>query len=478
MGVNVSNWQLARAVASGGQSLGAKAMGVVSGTGIGIVVARRLQDGDPGCHIRRAFDAFPYHDMASRVWDAWYIAGGRPEGAPYKAVPMVNLKLRQDVAELIVCANFAEVWLAKQGHTGPIGINYLEKIQTPRLPEILGAMIAQVDVVIMGAGIPYQVPGVLDKFAAYQPASYHVDVEGASAREFSTNLDPATLVPEKFIGQLTRPRFFAVAGTHVLAQYLSDPRRTSGRIDGFIMEGPTAGGHNAPPRDRSKFNHRGEPVYGEKDVVDLKKMRELERPFWLAGSSAHPAKLAEALAEGAAGCQIGTIFALCQESGMRDDVKREIRRRAFRHELDVMADPRCSPSGFPFNVVQLKGTMSDPRVHEARTRICDVGYLRHAYKTDRGAVAFRCPAEPVDTYLNRGGKLEDTVGRKCLCNGLFSATGLGQTHRWGEEPPILTLGRSTEFLHDLITCEDGCYTAMDALAYLLGKQQPCPTKDA
>ncbi|MBI2172015.1 MAG: nitronate monooxygenase [Chloroflexi bacterium] len=469
MGVNVSNWQLARAVASAGDRLGVRTMGVVSGTGIGIVVARRLQDGDPGGHIRKAFDAFPYSEMADRVWDAWYVEGGKPEGKPYKSIPMVNFKLRLDVAELIVCANFAEVWLAKQGHNGPIGINYLEKIQTPRLPEILGAMIAGVDVVLMGAGIPHQVPGVLDRFAAYEPASYYLDVVGAGSREFPMALDPASIVPERFVGRLRRPRFFAIVATHVLAQFLSDPRRTTGRVDGFIAEGPTAGGHNAPPRDRSKFNQRGEPVYGEKDTVDPRKMRELGRPFWLAGSYAHPQKLTEALAEGAAGCQMGSIFALCEESGLRVDLKRELRRLAFRRHLDVVADSRSSPSGFPFNVAQLSGTVSDAEAHDARTRICDIGYLRHAYKTERGAIAFRCPSEPVDTYIKRGGKIEDTEGRKCLCNGLLSAVGLAQMHHWGEELPIVTLGRNTDFIHDLIDDEEGRYTAADALRYLLGK---------
>ncbi len=470
MGVSVSNWKLARAVAVGGARLGIKAMGVVSGTGIGTVVARRLQGGDPGGHIRAAFDAFPYPEMAERVWDTWYVEGGKPEDKPYKAVPMANFKLRRDVAELIVCANFAEVWLAKRGHAGLIGINYLEKIQTPRLPEMLGAMLADVDVILMGAGIPYQVPGVLDRFVDYAPASYYLDVVGAGSREFAMTLDPASLVPERFVPRLRKPSFFAIAATHVLAQYLSDPRRTTGRVDGFIMEGPTSGGHNAPPRDRSAFNQRGEPAYGEKDTVNLKKMRELERPFWLAGSYAHPHKLTEALAEGAAGCQAGTIFALCEESGLREDIKQELRRLAFRRQLDVLADPHCSSSGFPFNVAQLSGTVSDPAVYKARTRVCDLGFLRHAYKSEAGAVAFRCPSEPTDTYVKRGGKVEDTIGKKCLCNGLGSAAGVGQRHRWGEEPPIVTLGRTTDFIHDLIDDEDGRYSAADALLYLLGRK--------
>ena len=142
MGVRVSNWQLARAVSSGGERLGLKTMGVVSGTGIGGVFARQLQGGDPGGYFREALDAFPYPELADRIWRTWYVEGGIPQGKPYKSSPMVNHVMRDDVAELIICGNFAEVWLAKQGHRGPIGINFLEKIQTPRLPEILGAMIA------------------------------------------------------------------------------------------------------------------------------------------------------------------------------------------------------------------------------------------------------------------------------------------------------------------------------------------------
>ena len=449
--------------------MGLKTMGVVSGTGIGGVFARQLQQGDPGGYFREALDAFPYPELADRIWRTWYVEGGIPEGKPYKSSPMVNHVMRDDVAELIICGNFAEVWLAKQGHSGPIGINFLEKIQTPRLPEILGAMIAEVDVILMGAGIPQQVPGVLDRFAAYEPASYYLDVAGAGPKEFAMSLDPASLVPERYIERLKRPDFFAIVATHVLAQYLCDPRRTTGRVDGFIMEGPTAGGHNAPPRGRPTFNERGEPVYGEKDTVDLSKMRELGRPFWLAGSSAHPQKVAESLAEGAAGCQVGSIFALCEESGLRADIKLELRRQAYRNQLDVLADPISSSSGYPFNVVQLPGTMSEAEAYEARTRICDLGYLRHAYKTDRGKVAFRCPAEPVNTYLNRGGRIEDTVGRKCLCNGLMSAAGFGQARRDGTELPIVTLGRNTDFIHDLIDNEEGSYTAADVLLYLLGK---------
>jgi len=61
MGVGVSKWRLANAVSRAG------ALGVVSGTVLDQVLARRLQDGDPGGHMRRGLDHFPFPEMAERV---------------------------------------------------------------------------------------------------------------------------------------------------------------------------------------------------------------------------------------------------------------------------------------------------------------------------------------------------------------------------------------------------------------------------
>ncbi|GAB1456216.1 hypothetical protein MASR2M48_15240 [Spirochaetota bacterium] len=47
MGVGVSDWRLARSVSIQG------ALGVVSGTALDTVMARRLQQGDQGGHMRR-----------------------------------------------------------------------------------------------------------------------------------------------------------------------------------------------------------------------------------------------------------------------------------------------------------------------------------------------------------------------------------------------------------------------------------------
>ncbi len=99
-------------------------------------------------------------------------------------------------------------------------------------------------------------------------------------------------------------------------------RRASGRVDGFVIESPTAGGHNAPPRGKLQLNPAGEPVYGERDRVNIAEMRELGVPFWLAGGFGNAEKLRDALDQGAAGIQVGTAFAFSEESGLRPDLKK------------------------------------------------------------------------------------------------------------------------------------------------------------
>src|SRR5579859_7680657 len=173
MGAAVSNWRLARAVSRLGQ------LGVVSGTALDLILARRLQDGDPGGHMRRGLDQFPIPEIADRVWGTYYIPGGKAERAPYKPVPAHAKNTPAEVNELCVVANFVEVILAREGHDNPVGINYLEKVQLPHLPSIYGAMLAGVGYVLMGAGVPLKIPGVLDRFANHEPAEYKLAVTGA-----------------------------------------------------------------------------------------------------------------------------------------------------------------------------------------------------------------------------------------------------------------------------------------------------------
>ena len=418
MGVGVSSWRLAQAVSRLGQ------LGVVSGTALDQVFARRLQDGDPGGHMRYGLDRFPFREMAERVWSTYFIPGGKQDYESYKKLPMHDLTAPRELQELCIVSNFVEVFLARDGHGNPAGINYLEKIQLPLLPSIYGAMLAGVDYVLMGAGIPLKIPAVLDDLSRHEPVTYPLQVTGAQADD-DTNI---TFAPREFmefdLPPLTRPKFLAIIASNTLA--LTMLKKANGKVDGFVVEGPTAGGHNAPPRGKLQLNETGEPVYGERDRVDLAKLRELGVPFWLAGGYGSPEKVREALAQGAAGVQVGTAFAFCEESGLSKEYKQAVLESVAKGKAHVTTDPLASPTNFPFKVVRVEGSNSELEVYEARPRICDLGYLREAYRTEDGAIDYRCAAEPVTVYASKGGKLENTAGRKCLCNGLMANIDLPQ----------------------------------------------------
>src|SRR5438874_1500706 len=117
MGVAVSGWKLARAVSMAGQ------LGVVSGTGLAIVLARNLQQGDPAGQIRDALKRFPVPGVADRVLAQYFVPGGKASSTPFKLAAMPTLHPGKDLVELTVVANFVEVFLAKAGHDGWVGIN-------------------------------------------------------------------------------------------------------------------------------------------------------------------------------------------------------------------------------------------------------------------------------------------------------------------------------------------------------------------
>ena len=462
MGAGVSDWRLARAVSQTGQ------LGVVSGTALGCILARRLQMGDPGGPMRRALKNFPVPGVADRVLADYFIPGGKADDAPFKATTLPTINPGPDFVALTVLANFAEVFLAKEGHAGMVGINFLEKIQLPTLPSIFGAMLAGVDYVLMGAGIPRSIPGVLDKLAKGEAVELKIDVEGAlPGEEFHTKFDPAAFCGG-FAPALKRPYFLGIVASATLAITLA--RKSNGHVDGFVVEGETAGGHNAPPRGALQLSAGGEPIYGPRDVPDLEKIRELGLPFWLAGSYGSAEKFAAARQLGAAGIQVGTAFAFCEESGIRADLKQQVIQLSREGRAGVFTDPLASPTGFPFKVVQLAGTASDAAKNAKRIRLCDLGYLRHVYRKEDGTIGYRCPAEPVEDYVRKGGAAGETDGRQCVCNGLTATIGLTQ-FRPGEETdlPLITAGNEVANIAAFLQPGRDSYTAAEVVARLLEK---------
>lgn len=459
MGAGVSNWKLARAVALTGQ------LGVVSGTALATILARRLQLGDSDGQMRRALEHFPIPGIAQRVLAEYFIPCGKRTDQPFKLTPLPSLNSSPNFVALTVLANFAEVFLAKEGHDGLVGVNYLEKIQIPTLPSLFGAMLAGTDYVLMGAGIPREIPGILDKLAAGEPVELRIDVANTKpGEEFHSSFAPA-----KFCGgsasKLKRPLFIGIVASATLAITLA--RKASGAVNGFVVEGETAGGHNAPPRGALQLNDRGEPIYGLRDVPDLAKIRELGLPFWLAGSYGRPGKLDEAMRLGATGIQAGTAFAFCEESGIREDLKQQAIQLSREGKASVFTDPLASPTGFPFKVVQLPGTQSDDRASGGRARVCDLGYLRHPYRAPDGRVGYRCPAEPVEDYVRKEGERDDTKGRLCVCNGLVATIGQAQTRIDSQtELPLVTAGNDIAIIADFLAAGHDSYSAADVVQRL------------
>ncbi len=459
MGVAVSSWRLASAVARRGQ------LGVVSGTALDLVLARRLEDGDADGSARRAMAAFPAQPLVERVLTRYLRPGGRAPGTAYTPVPRVSLRPTRAGQELTVLAGFVEVWLAKEGHDGPVGVNFLEKIQMALPAAVYGAMLAGVDAVLVGAGIPRHLPHLLDELAAHRPAGMPVDVAGDPGGAHAVAIDPPALLGPG-LPILDRPMFLAVVSSEVLVAYLT--RDPAIRPDGFVIEGPRAGGHNAPPRGRQVLDERGQPVFGARDDADVAKVAAAGLPFWLAGAQGTPEAVRAAVAAGAVGAQVGTAFALSTESGLTPSLRGRLLARLRAGTLEVLTDAVASPTGFPFKVAQLDGSLSDPATRRARPRLCDLGYLRSAYLKDNGQVGYRCAAEPVAMFVRKGGSANETTGRACLCNSLTADVGLGQTRPDGRaEEPLVTLGSDLTGASRLAALHPDGWSADQVLDWLL-----------
>jgi len=360
--------------------------------------------------------------------------------------------------------------LAKHGHDGLIGMNRLEKIQLPTLASLYGAMLAGVDFILMGAGIPTQVAGILDKLARHEKVSYRLDVKNAvKGSETVIEFDPEQVFPgiAKKVGMLKRPKFLPIISSVVLGMALI--KRSEGSVDGFIVEAPIAGGHNAPPRGKLNLTEEGEPIYGEKDLVDFEQLAKLGKPFWLAGGYGRPGGLQIALDAGATGIQVGTAFAMCNESGIEPNLKQEVVDLVKEGKAEVFTSPDKSPTGFPFKIAQVPGTMSEDDVYEARSRICDVGMLRSLAADEDGKPIYLCASEPEEDFLRKGGEIDQTVGRSCLCNNLLATIGLAKPRKDGSvEKPIVTSGDDLVQMGMFLKNGNTSYSAHDVLDVLLG----------
>ena len=499
MGVYVSNWRLAKAVAKERPGI---TVGTVSGTGLDVVYVRMLQLGDPGGHICRALAAFDQQfgvTIGKKIRDRYYIEGGKAPTTRFKNSPQhivrppnggntipssaqesesFALTLGENVVELLIATGFAEVWLAKQGHNGKIFINFLKKVELPLVYTMYGAMLAGVDGVIVGAGNPEGLPADCSRLADHQPVKSYLQVLYREAGEsFHVPFDPSSIANGKLAQTpLRRPAFLAIVSLENLAEVLAHSQTEP--PDGFIIEHHTAGGHNAPPQGPLKKDSMGQPQYSEKDEPDLEAIRNTGLPFWLAGGYSSHEGFKLALAAGAVGVQVGSNFALAEESGMKPEYRTAILNQLKKgiDDAALVHTTMFSPTGFPFKVAQLDGTLAQESVYADRLRVCDIGLLQHRGLTKPAPdgtrrIFQRCPAAPVAGYLSKRGLEFNTKDRRCLCNGLLSTVGLGQivkqNGQLAEEPAIVTLGNHLGGIRRLSRNGQFQYWVRDVVADIL-----------
>jgi NAD(P)H-dependent flavin oxidoreductase YrpB (nitropropane dioxygenase family) len=329
---------------------------------------------------------------------------------------------------------------AKRGHEGKIGINVMWKCALTVLPTIYGAMLAGVDAFLCGAGVPMELPDIVRRMRAGEELEYspltgtntHVALEIAPD-------DTASLLQSK-----PAPHMMPILSNFAFAKRLLDvwnKEYDGARPFAFVLENYTAGGHNAPPRNKSDFT--------EQDDIDsyFDKVQALGVPVYVAGDFPNGGNREDFeawRARGAYGLQVGSRFALCSDSGMRDDLRAQIIERNRNGTLQVQTSPQFSPTGYPIKYVPLQGTLSERENYEARRRICNRKYLTHShFETQPDGMikeTYICSAMPPEEYERLGGDARDTDNRVCLCNALLSTAGFYTD----DESPMVTLGVSGE----------------------------------
>ena len=456
MGIAVSSWKLAKAVSTQGE------LGVISGTAIDSVMARRLQDGDLSGETRRALAHFPDQEAVSQILKRFYVEGGKPVSRPYDDVPKLLVKPTLFAFQMLIVASFVEVWLAKEDHDGLVGMNILEKIQLAIPAQLYGAMLAGVDYILIGAGIPAQIPRLLNELSAGKSLTMKIDVEDTSDK-FIINFDPKCIANVSY--PIKRPDFLAIVSSHALVSYLNKDAET--KPDGFVIEYHVAGGHNAPPRAKNSTDENGEAIYSDADIPNIEKVLASGSPFWLAGGFGTPEKLLDAQALGAQGIQVGSLFALCDESGFTQELRTQILQSLESDDVRITTDASASPTGFPFKVIEVQNSLSDDSLFNARVRKCDLGYLRTPFKREGGGIGYRCPGEPIATFEFKNGSHDEAIDSKCLCNALMADIGLGQLRPDGRrELPLITIGSDLEGSRQMLAKYPEGWSASQALNYL------------
>ena len=339
-----------------------------------------------------------------------------------------------------------EVKRAQSGHRGQVGINVMWKCALTVLPSIYGAMLAGVDALLCGAGVPMELPAIVAKLRDGEDLGFEPLTGGTT----HVHLQVAQDCPAEFLARFEPPKMIPILSNFAFPKRLLDTWQKSygARPFAFVLENHAAGGHNAPPRNKSDFTAQDDlEGYFEKVVA-------LGVPVFVAGDFKNGGTHEDYefwRARGAYGVQVGSRFALCNESGMRADLREKIIASNRVGQTKIETSPRYSPTGYPLKFVDMPGTLARPELHEERRRVCNRMYLAqsHFKQNSDGTLteSYLCPAQSEAQYTRGGGDAGDLEGRICLCNALLSTAGFYTD----EEAPLVTLGQSGAQVHEALS---------------------------
>ena len=221
-----------------------------------------------------------------------------------------------------------------------------------------GAMLAGVDYVLMGAGIPRDIPALLDRLAIHDAVRLPVDVAGDRRRvrrrarpARAARRRPAPAGAPGVPGDRVRARARGLPGARRAhptgrVRHRGPARRRPQRAAARSADPrrPRPAGLRAPRRRRPRQGRRtrvcrsGWPApYGTPERL-CRRTRGRARPV----------------------CRSARCSRCARSPGSRPTCARELLAELATGTLDVRTDAVASPTGFPFKVVQLPGTLSDP----------------------------------------------------------------------------------------------------------------------
>ncbi len=283
---------------------------------------------------------------------------------------------------------------------GVIGINIMVALFRDYIPSVQGALDAEVDAIISGAGLPLQLPEIARKHR----------------KDFRTALIPI------------------VSSDRALEIVCKRWKRFGYLPDAVILEGPKAGGHlgwrkvQDIQKEENSLENLLPPV--------LKVAKRYGRiPVIVAGGIYSHEDIVRFLEMGASGVQIGTRFLATYESGASEEFKRMV-VSATKEDI-IVAERPGSPCGMLFRLLKYS-PMYQETLRQARPPKCDQGYVLYNNY---------CPA------------MDDNKDFFCICNGLLGATIYANTR----EKPLFTVGENAwridkimsvkELIHDLVNPE-------------------------